>query len=298
LLRGSSGTGKEWLARGIHGESGRESFLAVNCAAVPENLLESELFGHERGAYPGAHQVKLGVLEQAASGTVFLDEIGELHQPLQVKLLRVLQEKELVRVGGSHPIRISARIIAATHRNLEEEVKSGDFREDLYFRLNVFPIFIPSLHERLEDFPTWVDHFLTKFGHTKGVEEGVVSRLMEYSWPGNLRELENCLERAAIVAAGRTVRLADFPDPVRQKQPLACPSVFILPPTGVSLDEVEKNLILQALEMTKGNKTRAALLLGITRRALYSKMHTHRIRGSAAPEPMEGTEAVSPLVEG
>ena len=200
LVRGKSGTGKELVARGIHAESGRDAFVAVNCGALPENLLESELFGHEKGSFTGAHAQKIGFFERAGNGTIFLDEIGDVSPAMQVKLLRVLQEREFTRVGGSRTVRTQARVIAATHRNLEEEVKKGAFREDLYFRLNVFPIFVPSLVERIEDVPAMADAFLRRFGHEAGLAEGVMSRLMEYSWPGNVRELENCLERAAIIA--------------------------------------------------------------------------------------------------
>jgi DNA-binding NtrC family response regulator len=284
LVRGKSGTGKELIARGIHAESGRETFVAVNCGAIPENLLEAELFGHEKGSFTGAHAQKIGLFERAGNGTVFLDEIGDVSPAMQVKLLRVLQEREFTRVGGTRVVRTQARVIAATHRNLEEEVKKGGFREDLYFRLNVFPIFVPSLAERMEDVPPLAEAFLKRFGHEAGLAEGVMSRLLEYSWPGNVRELENCLERAAIIAAGKPLEAAHLPEHIRQKRLLERPSAFRLPETGISLDELEKSLLLQALEMTNGNKTRAAGLLGITRRALYSKMHTHGIRGYGSSE--------------
>ncbi len=279
LIRGRSGSGKELIARGIHAESGRDPFLAVNCGAVPESLLESELFGHEKGAFTGAAAQKPGYFERAGTGTIFLDEIGDVTPAMQVKLLRVLQEREFTRVGGSQLLRTSARVIAATHRNLEEELRLGHFREDLYFRLNVFPIFVPSLSERPEDMPALCDALLAKFGHTAGLGEGVLTRLLEYAWPGNVRELENCLERAAIIAGLRPIAVADLPEHIRNRKLLETPAAFKLPDSGLSLDELEKNLILQALEKTGGNKTRAAGLLGITRRALYSRMHTHGIRG-------------------
>jgi len=176
-------------------------------------------------------------------------------------------------------IKTQARIIAATHRNLEEESAKGRFREDLYFRLNVFPIFVPSLAERIEDVPPIAEAFLKKFGNTAGFADGVMTKLMEYSWPGNVRELENCLERASIIASGAPVELENLPEHIRQKKILEKPTAFRLPETGISLDELEKSLILQALDMTSDNKTKAAGLLGISRRALYSKMHTHSIRG-------------------
>jgi two-component system response regulator AtoC len=287
LVRGKSGTGKELIARGIHAESGRETFVAVNCGAIPENLLESELFGHEKGSFTGAHALKIGYFERAGNGTIFLDEIGDVSASMQVKLLRVLQEREFTRVGGVRTVRTQARVIAATHRNLEEEVKKGAFREDLYFRLNVFPIFVPSLVERIEDVPAMTDAFLRRFGHPGGLADGVMSRLMEYSWPGNVRELENCLERAAIMAGDQPLEPSHLPEHIRQKRVLERPSAFRLPETGISLDELEKSLILQALELKAGNKTKAAGMLGITRRALYSKMHTHGIKGYGSEEAPE-----------
>ncbi|HLP42565.1 MAG TPA: sigma-54 dependent transcriptional regulator, partial [Fibrobacteria bacterium] len=285
LIRGRSGTGKELVARGIHAESGREGFVAVNCGALPETLLESELFGHEKGAFTGAHAQKAGLFERAGRGTVFLDEIGDVSPAMQVKLLRVLQEREFTRVGGARPIRTLARVIAATHRNLEEEVKAGHFREDLYFRLNVFPVFVPSLAERSEDIPALAEAFLKRFGHSAGMAPGVMTALREYSWPGNVRELENCLERAAIMAGEDPLQPAHLPEHVRDRKVLERPAAFRLPETGLSLDELEKSLVIQALEMASGNKTRAASLLGITRRALYSKMHTHGIRGWGPEDP-------------
>ncbi len=279
LIRGRSGTGKELVARGIHEESGRRGFVAVNCGAIPETLLESELFGHEKGAFTGANERKIGLFEKAGSGTIFLDEIGDLPSRLQVKLLRVLQEREFTRVGGTEPIPSEARVIGATNRNLEEAVKEGTFREDLYYRLSVFPITVPSLADRVEDIPALVDSFCFRHRHTAGLGAGVVERLMEYSWPGNVRELENCIERAAIMAGGGPVELSHLPEHIRENRTLQSPAVFQLPPEGTSLEEIEKNLILQALERADGNKSRAAQLLGISRRAIYSKMKTHGIAG-------------------
>ncbi len=284
LLRGKSGTGKELLARGIHSESGREAFFAVSCAGLPENLLASELFGHEAGAFAGAHAQKIGILEYSGSGTLFLDEVGDIPPSLQIKLLRVLQEREFTRTGGTRVVHTHSRIIAATRRNLEEEVAKGDFREDLYFRLNIYPIFVPALAERMEDIPALTDAFLNKFGHTSGMQAGVLTMLLEYSWPGGVRELENYLERAAIAAEAGPVEIQHLPEQVRQKRVLNRPTPFRLPETGISLDELERSLILQALEMTAENKTKAAGLLGISRRALYSRMHTHNIRGRGDEE--------------
>jgi DNA-binding NtrC family response regulator len=279
LIRGSSGTGKELIARGIHAESGRGMFVAVNCGALPDNLLESELFGYEKGAFTGADARKTGLFEQAGSGTIFLDEIGDMPLRLQVKLLRVLQEKEFTRVGGTSPVHTEARVIAATNRNLEDAVKSKDFREDLYYRLSVFPVFVPSLSERPQDIPDLIDVFCLKSRHTSGVSGPAMKQLMEYSWPGNVRELENCIERAAIMSAGAVIETLHLPDYMQRGVFLGKPGVIMLPQTGISLDEVEKNLVLQALERAGNNKSAAAKLIGISRRAMYSKMKTHKIKG-------------------
>ncbi|MDD5673281.1 MAG: sigma-54 dependent transcriptional regulator [Chitinivibrionales bacterium] len=284
LIRGKSGTGKELIARGIHAESGRSPWVTVNCGALPENLLESELFGYEKGAFTGANAQKIGFFEAAAQGTIFLDEIGDLTLSLQVKLLRVLQEHEFTRVGGTTVIKTGARVIAATNRNLEEALKEGSFREDLYYRLNVFPIFIPSLAERREDIGMLAETFCKKFEHTGGLSPAAMTILMEYAWPGNVRELENCIERAVIVAENKTIEPAHLPDHIGHNRSLMSPGVFRLPPTGISLDELEKNMVMQALERAQGNKTKAAALLGISRRALYSKMETHGIGKNLSDE--------------
>jgi transcriptional regulator with PAS, ATPase and Fis domain len=289
LIRGKSGTGKELIARGIHAESGRGTFLAVNCAALPQTLLESELFGHEKGSFTGAVERGAGIFERAGDGTIFLDEIGDVTPALQVKLLRVLQEREFTRVGGRESLRSRARVIAATNRDLEEAVREGGFREDLYFRLNVFPITVPLLCQRPDDLPLLVDSCMLKFRHTHGIAPDALDKLLEYSWPGNVRELENTVERAVIMAGGSRIERHHLPEHIRAKGELSTPSVFRLPPDGVSLDEVERSLIRQALEAARGNKAAAARLLGISRRALYSRMHTHGM-GLGNPDDDEAAE--------
>jgi two-component system, NtrC family, response regulator AtoC len=274
LVRGPSGTGKELIARGIHAESGRGAFVPVNCAALTETLLESELFGHEKGSFTGAHARKAGLFEQAADGTIFLDEIGEVSLALQVKLLRVLQEREFTRVGGSEVIGSRARVIAATNRDLEAAVKDGQFREDLYYRLSVFPIAMPPLSARREDIPALVETFLLKHKHAAGISASALDKLCVWHWPGNVRELENCVERTVILARGAQITPEHLPAALLGAAPADAPR-FVLPPEGISLDEVEKACLLQALASSGGNKTRAAELLGISRRAIYSRMKTH-----------------------
>lgn len=275
LIRGQSGTGKELFARGIHGASGRSPFVAVNCAALAETLLESELFGHEKGAFTGAVERKAGLFETAGNGTLFLDEIGDISAAIQAKLLRVLQEKEFTRVGGTQVLRSSARVLAATNRNLEKAVAEGEFREDLFYRLNVFPLTLPPLRDRRSDIPFLVDRFCLKFHHTAGVSPDALEWLRNADWPGNVRELENCIERTVIIANGSLILPAHLPDTIRNGVSLAAGSTFLLPPEGVNLIEIERSLIVQALERAGGSKTRAAELLGISRRAMYSKMKTH-----------------------
>ena len=274
LIRGESGTGKELVAQAIHQTSPRAQrpFVTVNCAALPENLLESELFGYEKGAFTGAAQRRIGKFEQAAKGSIFLDEIGDISLSTQAKLLRVLQNKEFYRLGGNEKITVDVRIIAATHQNLEEMVEKGTFRQDLYYRLNVFQIVMPPLRERKEDIPDLVHHFVEKTT-AHGIDRKALAALMDYDWPGNVRELQNAIERAAIVSDG-WITVDDLPilnravgNPHAPK-----PGEFVLPDHGFQLDEFEKQLIYQALEKAEGNRTRAAEMLGITRRRLYSMM--------------------------
>ncbi|MBD3421399.1 MAG: response regulator [Chitinivibrionales bacterium] len=277
LIRGKSGTGKELIARGIHVESGRKGFTAINCAALTETLLESELFGHEKGSFTGAHDRKTGLFERAGSGTVFLDEIGDISLNLQVKLLRVLQEREFTRVGGAETLHTDARVIAATNKNLEQAQQDGAFRNDLYYRLNVFPIRIPPLAQRSDDVPPLVEYFMLKLHHVAGISAIATDKLRAYAWPGNVRELENTIERAVIMSAGTCIEAVHLPEHIATGQTQQSANNYLLPAEGIALDEVEKNFILQALSLAQGNKTNAAKLLGISRRALYSKMNTHGI---------------------
>ncbi len=294
LVRGESGTGKELVARSIHFNGPRRNgpFVDINCAAIPETLLESELFGYEKGVFTGALARRIGLFEQASEGTIFLDEIGDLTLNMQVKLLRVLQEKAIQRIGGNKKIKIDIRIIAATHRNLEEEVKRNNFREDLYYRLNIFPIFLPPLRERKEDVVLLMLHFLEKYSRefnkkVKKVAPEVVEMLKTYPWPGNIRELENSIERAVVMASGDTLKLEHFP--VESKYVGALSAESGKPPsmtTGgaedqqkmISMDEMEKNIIAQTLKVTNGNITQAAKTLKVSRDTLYRKIKRYQLQ--------------------
>ena len=270
LIRGESGTGKELVAQAIHETSERhpKNFVTVNCAALPENLLESELFGYEKGAFTGATQRRIGKFEQANGGSIFLDEIGDMTLATQAKLLRVLQNKEVYRLGGNDKVIIDVRIVAATHQDLEAMVEEGTFRNDLYYRLNVFPITLPPLRERKEDVPALVHHFVEQSA-AKGIDRQALAFMMDYHWPGNVRELQNAIERAAIICTD-IIATTDLPAAIRGAEDSR--EGFEIPDEGLVLDEFEKMLILQAIEKAGNNKTRAAELLGITRRRLYSMM--------------------------
>ena len=278
LIRGESGTGKELVAQAIHNLSPRasEPFIAVNCGALPENLLESELFGHEKGAFTGADRMKPGRFELAGKGTIFLDEIGDISPSTQIKLLRVLQNHQIERLGGTKTIEVKARTITATNRDLEAALQDGSFREDLYYRINVFPIYLPPLRERKEDIPDLVAHFLKRFGREEdAIEPGALELLINYRWPGNVRELENVIERALIMSTTGVIREQDLPPHVRQLATSGATPVsttFDIPSEGLSLEQVERDLIRSALNKAGGNKSKAAKLLGITRRRLYSMM--------------------------
>jgi two-component system NtrC family response regulator len=282
LLRGESGTGKDLFARTLHAMSKRSGgpWVKVNCGALPEALLESELFGHEKGAFTGAVRQKPGRFEDAHGGTLFLDEIGEMPVSLQVKLLQAIEEKTFTRVGGNKPLTVDARIITATNRPLEDMVRSRTFREDLFFRLNVFPIVLPPLRERPGDVPRLVEHVLRRHGAPPDkVTPEALRALAGYAFPGNVRELEHTIERALILAGAETITSAHLSFAQTPSSETAA-WVPRIPPEGLSLEALEKELILQALELAAGNKSAAARLLGLTRRTLYSRMEKHGLRVS------------------
>ncbi len=288
LLLGESGTGKDLLARAIHLASPRAEgpFLALDCTAFPETLLEGELFGHEKGAYTGAHARRRGLLELADGGTVFLDEVGEMGPGAQAKLLRFLEERTVRRLGGTRDIPVDVRVIAATNRDLEADVRAGRFREDLFFRLQVVPIHLPPLRERRGDVTLLATHFLERFSREQrkrleGFEPEALAALERYAWPGNVRELRNLVERLVILCDGPRIRLADLPRHVRGEGEAGGGDGGIrLPPGGVRLADVERSLVEQALVRTGGNVTRAARLLGISRDALRYRLKKLGIPGS------------------
>ena len=280
LLRGETGTGKGLLARALHERSPRAAgpFVKVNCGALPENLLESELFGHEKGAFTGALARRPGRFLAAGGGTIFLDEIGEMSVSLQVKLLQVLEERTFMPVGSDEPVRADVRIITATHRPLEQMVAAGEFRQDLYFRLNVFPIVLPPLRDRRGDLVLLIEEALTRQGRASADLSPAAFEALEHQpFPGNVRELENMIERAVILSRGGPIALDHFPGLVPTPPRAAGPGGFELPEEGIDLELLEAELIRQSLERTGGNKTRAARLLGMTRRTLYSRMERHGI---------------------
>jgi DNA-binding NtrC family response regulator len=279
LLEGESGTGKELLAKAIHFHSARARgpFVTINCGAIPEQLLESELFGHRRGSFTGAVADKKGRLETADRGTVFLDEIGDLPAALQVKILRVLQEHEIDKLGDQRPIKVDVRVIAATNRDLEKMVADGSFRDDLYYRLAVVPIRMPPLRERTDDIPLLVDHLLGKHVERLGrsrpeVDKAVYAAFNRYGWPGNIRELENVLERALVLDRDGRLGPDDLPDRLRSAEQQLGTLRLELPDDGIALEDVEKELLLAALEKHNWNQTRAAAYLKITRSTLLYRM--------------------------
>ena len=276
LIRGESGTGKELIAQTIHANSRRRYFpiIPVNCGAVPESLLESELFGHEKGAFTGAQYRRKGKLEMADGGTLFLDEVGTISAQMQVNLLRVLETKEFTRLGGAKPVRVDFRVLCATNQDLEQQVREGKFREDLYFRINVISILIPPLRERREDVPLLAQHLLTKYAQDMnrpftGFDPAAMDLLVRYDWPGNVRELANAVERALVVGKPPTVHAADLPVRVNETKPA---------PVGDSLADVEKAQIKLILDRAGWNVTRAAEILQIDRVTLYNKIKKYGLR--------------------
>ena len=284
LILGESGTGKELVANSIHQNSKRASqpFIKVSCAALPETLLESELFGHEKGAFTGAIARREGRFQLAHRGSLFLDEVGEMSPATQTKLLRVLQEKEFEPLGSPRTLKVDVRVIAATNKNLDREVKEGRFREDFFYRLNVVPISLPPLRERKEDIPALAAHFFA-FYRDKNKKElrdlsgKALDLLTRYDWPGNIRELENCIERAVIMARGEVIAPADLPPGIQALSSGDKELAGLAFPSGISLQEVEKTLILKTLEDTGGNRTRTAEILGINRRTLQNKLKEYGI---------------------
>jgi transcriptional regulator with PAS, ATPase and Fis domain len=287
LLQGESGTGKEVVARFIHRTSPRRSgpFVAINCAALPETLLESELFGFERGAFTGAQHAKPGQIELASGGVLFLDEVTEMPPAAQAKILRVLQEREFVRLGGTRPVKTNVRVIAASNKDLYDAVDEGQFRADLFYRLNVFDIHIPPLRERLEDIPELVAGFLRRFNHTAGhvaaITPGALQALRQHHWPGNVRELRNVIERASIMCEDWTIRAGDL-------------SLGPAPPARVDsteLEAIERHTIERVMRETHGNKAQASRRLGISRMQLYGRLRKYGLEHGADP-PVD-----SPLVD-
>ena len=302
LITGESGTGKEVFARHIHRRSRRSAgpFIALNCAAIPEQLLESELFGHEKGAFSGAVARRVGKFEAADRGTLLLDEIGEMDLRLQAKLLRAVQEREIDRVGGSAPVKVSVRLLATTNRDLAAEAARGKFREDLYFRLNVVALRIPPLRERPADILPLAEHYSRHYAVLNGVPERRLTdaaqrRLLAHAWRGNVRELENALHRAVLLAQGSTIDAdaielgADFAPEVPAT--VGLPRVGVAGLVGRRMDEVERDLILQTLRHTEGNRTHAATILGISIRALRNKLRDYAAEGLAVPPPGAGVAA-------
>jgi two-component system NtrC family response regulator len=293
LLRGETGTGKELLARAIHNNSPRKDrpFITINCGAIPKDLLESELFGHLKGSFTGALANKQGQVEAADTGTLFLDEIGELPLELQVKILRLIQQGEIGKVGAPAPTKVDVRIIAATHRNLQAMIEDGSFREDLYYRLSVIPLEIPPLRERPDDIPELVQHFFVKAKEKHGRPDLVLPQALlpwftAYRWPGNVRELENVVERLVVLTPGREIGIGDLPESLRRERPALEELHLELPPQGISLEAVEKELILRALRKFNWNQTHAARYLDMSRKTLIYRMEKHNLhREQDAPVP-------------
>jgi two-component system response regulator PilR (NtrC family) len=300
IIYGESGTGKELVARALHQHSERRSrpFYAVNVAALPESILEAELFGYEKGAFTGAESRKIGLFEQASGSTLFLDEVGDLKRDLQVKLLRTLQEREVLRVGGTERVKVDVRIIAATNHDLERAVREGRFREDLYYRLSVIPIVLPPLRERRTDIPLLVEHFLRKYSEgrpARPMNDEALKTLMAYDWPGNVRQLESVIERALLLSEGETIGPNDLPATVRARLGSAADPIGLdIPDTGIDIEAVERSLIVKALEKAQGNVTRAARLLGLTRRTLQYRLEKMQGAPNGASGSRNGADEPEP----
>lgn len=292
FISGESGTGKELAASAIHSVSERseQPFIAVNCSAIPETLLESELFGHVKGAFTGAGRDKVGLFEQANGGTLFLDEIGDVSPLLQLKLLRVLQEREIRRVGDDEPTHVDVRLLTATNRNLKDLIRDGEFREDFYYRIHVFEVHLPALRERREDIPLLVDQFMMELSkqhgrEVRGLARDALQRMMDYDWPGNVRELRNAIEHAFVTVSGDTITLFDLPGEIRSPNPTpghdSTPATTTTPQPLAELtprQQDDRKRIVAALEQTGGNKTAAAKILGISRVTMWKKVRRYGIR--------------------
>lgn len=285
LITGETGTGKDLIAKAIHEHGSRQKkmFLPINCSAVPEHLTESEFFGHEKGAFTGADKTKRGLFEIANGGTIFLDEIGDISLQMQSKLLRVLQEREIKRVGGIHPIQVNVCIIAATNKNLKTEMEQGNFRQDLYFRLNVITLHLPPLRDRMEDLKSLIGFFFSRFQdeyisvEKKTLSPEAMSALQRYDWPGNIRQLANCLLRAFILSESSTIQLTDLPAEIHDSSLPPSNINSEIPKGGVSLEDIIREYIKSALTQTQGNQTKAAELLGMSRRKLQSRMKNYNL---------------------
>jgi DNA-binding NtrC family response regulator len=291
LIHGETGTGKELLARAMHHNSRRRSrpFVTINWGAIPKELLEAELFGYTRGAFTGAHAPKPGKIELADGGTLFLDEVGELPLEMQVKLLRLLQHGEVDKIGSAAAGTVDVRVIAATHRNLQAMIEDGSFREDLYYRLAVVPLELPPLRERREDIPELAQHLFAKLKQRHGmphlrIRPAVMSCLASFRWPGNVRELENVIERMVVLSAGDEITEADLPEQIRAARPVRDSVLLELPDEGISLEAVERELLVRALEKSAWNQSRAARYLDISRRTLIYRMEKHGLAREVTPE--------------
>ncbi len=298
MIYGESGVGKELVARALHQISPRSGLpmYSLNCAAIPENLLESELFGYEKGAFTGAVARKKGLVEEASGSTLFLDEIGDLGLPLQGKILRMLQEREVQRLGSNEKIKVDVRIISATHRDLARMIAEEKFREDLYYRLNTFPIVVPPLRERKTDIPLLVEHFLRQLRSTGSaqptrVSSAAMARMMSYGWPGNVRQLASAIERAVILAEGETIEEEDLPPEVRAAPAPSGDLAWVqLPSEGVNLEQLEKHLLTQAMERSGGVMAKAARLLGLTYRTLQYRLEKYELLDREKAEAADATE--------